>query len=229
MINMRQTYSLITALALCLLAGSASERDAATTWPDTPMGRLEALALLQTFNADLLSHDSATLTLERWCGDHHMAEPAKISAQRVAGEDKSLPDDLRAQLQIAPGEPVRYRRVMLRCGEHILSEADNWYVPSRLTAAMNEQLDHTDIPFGRVVLPLHFRRQTLDAKLLWSPLPAGWEMHGDVSTSGRGGLSIPHQVLQHRAVLYAADNRPFSTVIETYTEQVLAFPPPGDH
>ena len=28
--------------------------------------RVEALALLQTLNAELLSHDSATLTLERW-------------------------------------------------------------------------------------------------------------------------------------------------------------------
>jgi hypothetical protein len=208
---------------LCCLIDAAAARDAAPAWPDTPVGRLEALALLQTFNADLLSHDSATLTMERWCGAHHMAEPAKVSAQRVNGDDKPLPDDLRTRLAIGPNEPVRYRRVLLRCGAHVLSEADNWYVPSRLTAAMNEQLDHTDTPFGRVVLPLHFRRQTLEATLLWSPLPAGWEMHGNALLAATGALSIPHQVLQHRAVLYAADNRPFSAVIETYTAQVLAF------
>jgi len=214
-------------LVMYLLVGGAFARDAAPTWPDSPLARTEVLAILQTFNADLLSHDSATLTLERWCGDHHMAEPAKVSAQRVTGEDKPLPDDLRTQLAIGPNEPVRYRRVLLRCGSHVLSEADNWYVPSRLTAAMNEQLDHTDTPFGRVVLPLHFRRQTLDAKLLWSPLPADWELGDKALPAGEGTLSIPHQLLQHRAVLYAADNRPFSTVIETYTEQVLAFPAPA--
>ncbi len=227
MMKNRRASTIIVGLLLCCLVGGASARDTTTAWPDTPVGRLEALALLQTFNADLLSHDSATLTMERWCGDHHMAEPAKISAQRVTGEDKPLPDDLRTELAIGPSEPVRYRRVLLRCGSHVLSEADNWYVPSRLTAAMNEQLDHTETPFGRVVLPLHFRRQTLDAKLLWSPLPAGWESADNALPAGQGTLSIPHQVLQHRAVLYAADNRPFSTVIETYTEQVLAFPAPA--
>jgi hypothetical protein len=34
-------------------------------WPNSFLGRLEALALLETLNADLLAHDSATLTLER--------------------------------------------------------------------------------------------------------------------------------------------------------------------
>lgn len=227
MMKNQRASTIIVGLLLCCLVDGASARDTTTAWPDTPVGRLEALALLQTFNADLLSHDSATLTMERWCGDHHMAEPAKISAQRVTGDDKPLPDDLRTELAIGPNEPVRYRRVLLRCGSHVLSEADNWYVPSRLTAAMNEQLDHTDTPFGRVVLPLHFRRQTLDATLLWSPLPAGWESADNALPAGQGTLSIPHQVLRHRAVLYAADNRPFSTVIETYTEQVLAFPAPA--
>ena len=213
---------------LVLFSISAVSRDLAPVWPDTPMGRVEALALLQTFNADLLSHDSATLTLERWCGDHRLAAPASIRAQRDPGTAKPLPEDLRRRLAIAPDEPVRYRRVLLQCGDHVLSEADNWYVPSRLTAPMNQQLDHTDTPFGRVVLPLHFRRQTLDATTLWSPLPSGWEMRaGGLPSNARGALSIPHQILQHRAVLFAADNRPFSAVIETYTAQVLAFPPPA--
>jgi hypothetical protein len=34
-------------------------------------------------------------------------------------------------------------------------------------------------------------------------------------------------VLQHRAELTLPDGTPFSAVIETYTEQVLAFPQPG--
>jgi len=225
----RSASTAIAGLMLCCVVDTAVAQDAATAWPATKVGRLEALALLQTFNADLLSHDSATLTMERWCGAHHMAEPVKVSAQRVNGDDKPLPDDLRTRLAIGPNEPVRYRRVLLRCGSHVLSEADNWYVPSRLTAAMNEQLDHTDTPFGRVVLPLHFRRQTLDATMLWSPLPAGWETSDKAWPAGKGSLSIPHEVLQHRAVLYAADNRPFSAVIETYTEQVLAFPAPASH
>ena len=53
-------------------------------WPDTPIARIEALALVETLNADLLSHDSATLTLDRWCADHRLAEPARGQQRRGA-------------------------------------------------------------------------------------------------------------------------------------------------
>lgn len=224
--------SLGIAIAIALLGGltpvvgfARPPVAAVPAWPDSYVARLQALALLQSFNADLLSHDSATLTLERWCGTHQLAPQAKIVAKRVLGQDKPLPDDLRAQLGISADEPVRYRRVQLMCGGHVLSEADNWYLPNRLTAAMNQQLEHSDVPFGRVVLPLHFRRKTLSAELLWSPLPSGWEMGAPVATDASKTLPVPAQVLQHSAVLYRGDdNRPFSAVRETYTGEVLAFP-----
>ncbi len=196
---------------------------AAPKWPDTPLARTQALALLQTLNADLLSHDSATLTLEHWCGAHHMASPARVIAQRVRGDDKPLPAGWRAQLAIDANEPVKYRHVQLKCGDHVLSEADNWYLPNRLTAAMNRQLDSSDVPFGKVVQPLHFRRKTLSADLLWSPLPAGWELHRAQMRPTAGALAMPHLLLQHRALLFAGDGRPFSALVETYTDQVLAF------
>ncbi|RDI99220.1 hypothetical protein DVT68_08285 [Dyella solisilvae] len=198
----------------------------APAWRDDATSRLEVLALLQTLNADLLSHPSATLTLERWCGAHHLSAEAKVVAERVRGQDKPLPDDARKQLGIGADEPVRYRRVQLACGEHVLSEADNWYVPSRLTESMNHELDTTDTPFGKIVQPLHFRRQTLAAELLWSPLPQGWES-GTPLPASQGALAIPHHVLQHRAVLFDQDNRPFSLVVESYTADVLAFPQPA--
>ena len=72
---------------------------------------------------------------------------------------------------------------------------------------------------------LHFRRRTLSARLLWSPLPDGWEMQGLPAASKRP-LALPHRLLQHRALLEDAQGRPFSALVETYTEQVLAFPPP---
>jgi len=193
-------------------------------WPDTPLARTQALAELQTLNAELLSHPSATLTLESWCNAHHLAAPAKIVAHRVQGGDKPLPPDGRTLLGIGAGEPVRYRRVRLACGDTVLSDADNWYVPSRLTAAMNRQLDTTDVPFGKVVQPLHFRRQTLSAELLWSPLPQGWDSGAALPPASGQPLAIPPHVLQHRALLYAQDNQPFSLVVESYTASVLVRP-----
>jgi hypothetical protein len=193
-------------------------------WPDTPLARTQLLAQLQTLNAELLSHPSATLTLERWCGAHRLATPAKVLARRVHGVDKPLPPEGRALLGIGPDEPVRYRRVQLACGDVVLSDADNWYVPSRLTAAMNRQLDTTDVPFGKVVHALHFRRQTLSAGLLWSPLPQGWDSGAALPPSSGRWLAIPSHVLQHRALLYTQANQPFSLVVERYTSRVLVRP-----
>jgi chorismate-pyruvate lyase len=197
------------------------------------MARVETLALLQTFNADLLSHDSATLTLERWCGAHRLASPARITAERVSGEDKAPTAQQRLELGVTAAEPIRYRRVRLRCGAIVLSEADNWYVPARLTPDMNAQLDATDAPFGKVVQALHFRRHTLSSTLLWSPLPEGWEMHAAAAAAaGASGaatdaaLRLPEYLLEHRAVLVLPDGTPFSEVVESYTGNVLAFPLP---
>lgn len=221
------------AALLPTLAGAAIAQDrAAPVWPDDYVTRLEALALLQTLNADLLSNDSATLTLDRWCSTHKLADPARIIAERVVGPDEAPTPEQRRILSVAAGEPVRFRRVRLKCGDHVLSEAQNWYVPSRLTPDMNKILDETDTAFGRVVKPLDFRRRTLSAKLLWSPLPPDWEMRAandntpPAGATSDGTLNIPHQVLQHRAVLTLPDGTPISQVTETYTSDVLAFPDP---
>jgi hypothetical protein len=127
---------------------------------------------------------------------------------------------------VSATEPVRYRRVKLTCGTHVLSEADNWYVPVRLTPAMNQVLDTTDTAFGRAVMALDFRRRTLSAALLWSPLPSGWEMGAPVPVEPGAPLAIPAAVIEHRAVLTLPDGTPFSMVVETYTGEVLAFPQP---
>ncbi len=39
-------------------------------------------------------------------------------------------------------------------------------------------------------------------------------------------LAIPHEVLEHRAVLTLPDGTPFSEVVEIYTGEVLALPQP---
>src|SRR5271157_1599936 len=214
------------AVALMLRTAGASAAEP-PRWPDSFVARLEALALIESLNADLLSRDSATLTLERWCADHRLADPARIVAERVTDVDKPGSADVRAALDVKPDEPLGYRRVKLKCGDHVLSEADNWYVPARLSPEMNKVLETTDTPFGKAVAALHFRRHTLAAELLWSPLPKGWEMGAASAGGGAGALAVPAHVLEHRAVLSLPDGEPFSEVVETYTGEVLAFPPPN--
>ncbi len=220
----RNKIGALCVLTLCPLAAPTQQERREP--PATPayVRRLEAALLLQTLNAALLSHDSATITLQHWCDAHRLASPARITAERVRDAAKPVSATQREQLQIPPAEEVRYRKVRLLCGTLVLSEADNWYVPSRLTPQMNRLLDTTDTPFGLVVQPLHFQRHTLSADLLWQPLPASWEMSSPTAAEEAGELCFPHQVLQHRALLRLADGRPISEVVETYTSNVFAIP-----
>jgi hypothetical protein len=126
------TRKTLASFALMLLTRTAgAEGSGVLPWQESFTARLEALALLQTLNAELLSHDSATLTLDHWCADHRLASPARIVAERVDGAYQAPMDEQRQLLGVSATEPIRYRRVRLICGGRVLSEADNWYVPAR--------------------------------------------------------------------------------------------------
>jgi hypothetical protein len=215
--------AIATTVAACVPA-FAQESPA---WPDTYVARLQVLALIQTLNAEALASRSSTLLLEKWCRDHQLADEPKIVADVARGVGKIPTAEQRQRLQVTPQDEVKYRRVQLRCGNRILSEAENWYVPDRLTADMNRLLATTGTPFGKVVQPLEPYRQTFAVKLLWSPLPDGWERGSIVASAGTAGvLPIPDALFEHRAVLYTREHKPFAEVDEIYQRQLLAFPPP---
>jgi chorismate-pyruvate lyase len=116
--------------------------------------------------------------------------------------DRRADGRVRRLLQVGSGEPVRYRRVRLSCGGQVLSDADNWYVPARLTAEMNSTLDGTDTPFGTVAKPLDFQRRTL----------------------GTEGLHDGRHVLRVTALLVNRDGLPFSLVQENYSAILVQHP-----
>jgi hypothetical protein len=180
---------------------------------------------MQSLNADILASTSSTTTLEKWCGDHRLADNPRIVARKVAGVEKPPSPEQRERLQVSHRERVKHRRVQLACGEHILSIADNWYVPGRLTPAMNRELETTDAPFGRVVRPLGPFRRTFAATILWRPLPEGWEIGSRPDAAARDDR-LPDALFEHRALLYTSRNRPFAEVDELYQRGILAFPPP---
>jgi len=155
---------------------------------------------LHALDADLRTHDSATLVLDRWCERLHLADPPKVVADRVTNADKPAPAEVRAALKADAQTPIAYRRVRLRCGSSILSEADNWYVPARLTPEMNRTLETSDTAFGRVVAPLGFHRRPLAR--VRRPLP--------------DRIRPDSPVLENRGLLERADGTPISFVIETY-------------
>jgi chorismate-pyruvate lyase len=216
---MKAKVSLVAAFGLVTL-GDPSQ--AATAWPDTFRDRLEAWALIETLNATLLASNSATKTLEAWCGAHHMAPEAVLHARLRRDVQKPITAEQRARLNIGPNEPVVYRRVDLTCGDHVLSQADNWYVPARLQPAMEKALETSDIPFGRAIQNLHPRRQTIGVDLIWRPLPDGWEM-APATDHHDGDLSMPPVLFEHHAIVFSSDGKPISEVDEHYTSAILDF------
>ncbi|MEP6966894.1 MAG: hypothetical protein ABI906_02330 [Pseudomonadota bacterium] len=177
----------------------------APAWPRDGPGGPRASAALDALTADLRGADSATEVLRRWCAAAVFARPATITALRQGGIDKPADTKIRALLRARPGEAIRYRRVRLACGAHVLSEADNWYLPERLTPDMNRRLDATDTPFGVVARPLAFRRRIVEIE----------------------PLAGPRQMLRVKAVLIAGSGAPFSVVVETYSRELLSITPPG--
>jgi len=160
-------------------------------------------ALVAALRDRILRSDSATLALEGWCAEHRLAADPHLVALRLPGPDKPLTAAQRARLAIGPDEPVRYRRVRLICGEHVMSEADNWYVPARLTPEMNAVLDGTRTPFGRVVRPLAPVRRTVEVR-------------------GRPpGTSPEDPLFEIDAVLSTGAGQPFCEVVETYLGSAL--------
>ena len=206
------------------MAGIAASLALLLATPDAGyVDRLETLALVEQLNGELLASRSATLTLEHWCGLHRMADPPKLVAIRDRDAVKPAPPEVRARLKVSAGEPLVYRRVRLTCGVRVMSEADNWYVPARLTAEMNAALDRTDTPFGKVVLSLGIQRQTLGVERLWSPLPGDWAE----AATPTAGSPAPRLLFRHRAVLVTPAGLPIAEVVETYTRDVLDFPRHG--
>ena len=155
----------------------------------------DAVARLQS---GLAAAPSATQFLTERCAALKLAAPPLIKAVR---EHRMRPASaqVRELLHVAPSEVLGYRRVLLDCGTHTLSEADNWYVPSRLTPGMNRELDTSDTPFGAVVKPLNFHRRILKAQPL----------DGAVT------------VLRITALLETGDGTPFSLVVENYSRELV--------
>lgn len=157
-------------------------------------------ATLGRFRQTLAAHESATLALEQWCAAQGFANPAHVEARQQAdGASRPATPAIRAALGIGGDEPVRVRHVALACGGRVLSDAWNWYVPARLTPAMNQALDTTRTPFGKVVAPVGLHRL---------PLPPG---SPDPAPCPAGTI---HHVT---AVLHRDDGAAYSLVSECYT------------
>jgi chorismate-pyruvate lyase len=201
----RRPLTILFALSFVLaLYGCAGARA-----PDADPRQWHAYALMQTLNAELLASRSATATLRSWCAQHHLAATPEIVAEVLQGSVPATSEQ-RARLMVTADESIRYRRVRLRCGSRIMSEAENWYVPARLTAEMNRQLDGSQAPFGRVIESLEPYRRNFHMQVHW-PMP-GREQQASAAAA---------VMFEHRAIVHAGNHQPLAEVREIYQSTAL--------
>lgn len=161
-------------------------------------------ATLPAFEANLAAHDSATEALEHWCRLHGIGT-GPIRAQVLGAQPHDPPARMRQILDLGPDDLLAMRNVRLTCGDKVLSVAWNWYAPARLTPAMNAALEAGDVPFGKIVADLRFRRETIDV------------------TPGRAETCPEGTISTHRALLRLPDGRPLAYLVECYTAANLGY------
>lgn len=129
-----------------------------------PMG-----ATSEEIAADLCSAifdcHSVTATLGNWCAARGLGGPALRSEVHARSGRLPLPMPGGAALDLGPGERVRHRAITLFCGDLPLLDADNWYLPDRLSARARRLLEETDTPFGTALEDASLGRVTTAARL----------------------------------------------------------------
>jgi len=197
---MRGAWTLAALMTLMALVAGAQTAD------PRPLNAAQRHRLAQ-FEAALAAQPSATKALEGWCRGRRFtdggSQDVKVSLSQAASAIQN-PKWVRAMLAVGPKDLIKGRHVILECQSALLSEADNWYVPSRLTPDMRDALAHSFTPFGTVAAPLHFTRQPL------------------ASRRGAGPGCPKDTVLTHRALLRLPDGTPLAVVLECYEPDVLA-------
>jgi hypothetical protein len=163
-----------------------------------------AAVRVRRLDADLLADSSATAVLQRWCAKRRLADPPVMRAVVDLSKVKPPSAEQRARLQLGPREHAVYRRVRLMCGTHVLSDAENWYVPTRLLPQMNAALTG-NTPFGTAIKSFLPSRRSLGVEHLWN---------------GEG--DVPQAVLRHRALVVGVDGTPLAEVHETYQRDLVA-------
>ena len=152
------------------------------------MASMRPAVTIAVLHRKLLSCSSATAVLEEVFG-------GPVVIRRLSCDALALGPYQRERLRPSQAQPACHRRVMLLAAGRPVSEADLWYVPSRLWPGMEKALRGTEVPFGKVVAPMQPVRETLASRICAE----------DESVA-----------LEHEAVLRDQEGVPIALVSERY-------------
>lgn len=181
--------------------------------PNTATDRTHQAMLVRRLHHALLRASSATRVLEEWCTTYLGASEPRIAVDVATRLSVPADESVRSRLKVDDAGRIAYRRVRLIWEDRVLSEADNWYVPERLTVRMNTALEASTEPFGRVIAALKPYRTNVRASVLWQP--------DSQSATPEQPIVVPDEILRHEALLYSLRGDPLAEVHERYRRDVL--------
>ncbi|QRM32458.1 hypothetical protein [Microvirga sp. VF16] len=126
---------------------------------------------------------------------------------------------MRAAVAPAASVSVDFRQVHILRGALALAVAQNWFVPQRLVAGMENVLQTTDLPFGAVIARLRPSRRTLAAHI--QPLTADpSEDPSQLSAPTRHAQ--PAIILEHTTVILSEAGTALALVTEPFFSDLVS-------
>jgi chorismate-pyruvate lyase len=116
--------------------------------------------LMRRLSERILSANSATEELERWCCERGISRGHLVAVCTRDTRPEFLDDESLEALHTYAHAKPEFRRVQLKTDAIVLVDALNWYFPTRLTPEICEVLRNTNVPFGRAIRTLRPRRHT---------------------------------------------------------------------
>ena len=110
--------------------------------------------------AHLRAYATATQALTAWCDARFPQSGDRVETHVLETREIS-PTAYRGPLQPKASEPLICRRVELRWGKLILSQATNWYFPDRLPGDAARRISETREPFGAAIAGFNPSRRLL--------------------------------------------------------------------
>jgi hypothetical protein len=178
--------------------------------------------IIQDLGTRLTSGATATETLLAWCEEHGLSQGPITAEVRQRFSPTVVPDNVLTTLEPAPGTTIHYRQVQLMRGTLHLATAENWFVPQRLTAAMNDRLQTKHVPFGTVIAPLNPFRRTLAVRS--APFTSGSPIT-PARLEGSSRDPHPEIILEHTAVILGSSGAALAFVREWFRSDLVSLVP----
>lgn len=173
---------------------------------------LQSWNSMHSLSERILRANSATEELERWCRDNAIGDGRIVAMCDRHSRPKALDDDSIQALYRYPGhDKAAFRKVRLATAGIAVVDALNWFFPDNLSNDVREQLETSDIPFGRAIRHLNPKRCTfLVRRCTCSQLVDALQSIDPTAVA-----------FEHRAVVYRDDDVPLAVVHERFRATLI--------